>query len=382
MIFLGLASRNVLRNRERSLLTLIGVLLAVGSFVALLSLAEGLYRRVVNELDGRGVHVYVLPHTAVPLPTGPVGTLGLSSDTIALSWLDKIREFDQVEVAGGILRQSWTGRTAVMPVVAVDPEQMASFMPTLTLQGNKMGPGQVLLGEGLSLNEGLGQGAVLKNGQYQYEVAGLVRSGTGSFQDYFVYMPLETAIKETNARGVQEIWIKLRDPYSAPEVAARINELGIPGAHALTKQQYMGISADYIQYVWLLQFCIAAIGVLIAMTAAMNTMLMSTYERLREFATLRAIGASRMLVVMMILGESVILSCAGGVLGIFFGWLASYLLDRAVLVLFKLTFPLAQVTPVLVGQAMLLSAFVGAVGALLPAIIVWRLKIVDGLRMD
>lgn len=382
MIFMGLAFRNVLRNRERSLLTLIGVLLAVGSFVALLSLAEGLYRRVVNELDGRDVHVYVLPDTTVPLPTGPVGTLGLSSDTIALKWLDEIGRFDQVELVGGILRQTWTGRTAVMPVIAIDPAQLPVFMPSLRLEGSTMAEGQVLLGEGLALNEGLGQGAVLKNGQYQYDVSGLIRSGTGSFQDYFVYMPLATATRETNAQGVQEIWIKLRDPYSAPEVAARINQLGIPGAHALTKQQYMGVAADYIKYVWLLQFCIAAIGVLISMTAAMNTMLMSTYERLREFATLRAIGASRMLVVMMIMGESVILSCAGGMLGIFFGWLASYLLDRAVLVLFKLTFPLAKVTLVLVGEALLLSAFVGVVGALLPAIIVWRLKIVDGLRWD
>ena len=289
---------------------------------------------------------------------------------------------DQVEQVGGIMRQSWTGRTAVMPVIAIDPEQMASFMPNLSLQGSRMGTGQVLMGEGLATNEGLGQGAVLQNGQYHYEVAGLVSSSTGSFQDYFVYMPLTTAIKETNAQGVQEVWVKLRDPYSAPEVAARINELKIPGAHALTKQQYMGISADYIKYVWMLQFCIAAIGVLIAMTAAMNTMLMSTYERLREFATLRAIGASRMLVVMMIMGESVLLSLAGGIAGIFFGWLASYLLDRAVLVLFKLTFPLAKVTPVLVGEALLLSCFVGMVGAALPAIIVWRLKIVDGLRWD
>ncbi|MCE7872218.1 hypothetical protein DYH09_17820 [bacterium CPR1] len=107
MIVLSLAFRNVVRNRERSLLTLIGVLLAVGSFVALLSLAEGLYRRVVNELDGRDVQVYVLPHSAVPLPTGPVGTLGLSSDTIALTWLEEIRKLEQVDTAGGVIRHPW-----------------------------------------------------------------------------------------------------------------------------------------------------------------------------------------------------------------------------------------------------------------------------------
>ncbi|MEW6278957.1 MAG: ABC transporter permease [Candidatus Eremiobacterota bacterium] len=383
MIFLRLAFRNVLRNKERSLLTLIGVLLAVGSFVALLSLAEGLFQRVSSELRARSVHIYVLPYTAAPLPTGPVGTLGLTSDTIPLEYVSQINAIPQVQAAGGIIRQSWTGRSAVLPVVALDPALTGQFFPELSVQGNPvLQPGQVWLGRGLAANEGLGQGATLQNGPYSYPVVGLAYDRFGGFQDYFVYLPLETAILQTNARGVQEIWVRLRDPGFAPDVAGRINQLGIPGARALTQRQYLGVANDYVRYVWLLQFCISAIGVLIAMTAAMNTMLMSTYERLREFATLRAIGASRLTVVLMLLAESVILSLAGGVLGIFFGWLASFLLDRAVLVLFKLSFPMAEVTWMLALESVLLTATVGVVGAVLPSIIVWRIKIVDGLRWD
>ncbi|CAN0430336.1 unnamed protein product, partial [Phaeothamnion confervicola] len=74
-VALQLAWRNVLRNRERSLLTLIGVLLAIGSFVALLSLAEGLSARVQDEFGAREVDLYILPSRAVFLPTGPIGTL-------------------------------------------------------------------------------------------------------------------------------------------------------------------------------------------------------------------------------------------------------------------------------------------------------------------
>ncbi|HBM97776.1 TPA: hypothetical protein DD394_10015, partial [bacterium UBP9_UBA11836] len=75
MVAITLAIRNVWRRRERSLLTLVGVLLAVGTFVAMVSLAEGMYQRVSLELDGRAVDVYVVPNTAAPLPTGPVGTI-------------------------------------------------------------------------------------------------------------------------------------------------------------------------------------------------------------------------------------------------------------------------------------------------------------------
>ena len=45
----SLAFRNVLRNKERSLLTLVGVVLAIGSFVALVSLAAGFTKRVERE---------------------------------------------------------------------------------------------------------------------------------------------------------------------------------------------------------------------------------------------------------------------------------------------------------------------------------------------
>ena len=114
----------------------------------------------------------------------------------------------------------------------------------------------------------------------------------------------------------------------------------------------------------------------------MNTMLMSTYERMREFAVLRAIGASRLTVSLMLLWESLMLSCAGGVLGCLFGLLTSGILDQAVIVLLQLPFPLARVTPLLLLQGMLLSALVGLVGAVIPLILVWRQKIMDGLRSE
>ncbi len=92
MLTFSLALRNVIRNRERSLLTLIGVLLAIGSFVALVSLAEGLSRRIEMELDSRAVDVYVMPKQALALPSGPIGTIGYSQDTISNEVLVRVKE--------------------------------------------------------------------------------------------------------------------------------------------------------------------------------------------------------------------------------------------------------------------------------------------------
>ena len=382
MIALTLAFRNVLRRRERSLLTLVGVLLAVGAFVAMVSLAEGLYRRVSLELDGRAVDIYIVPRTAVPLPTGPVGTIGLTTDTIGLDQIPRIEAIKNVRRVAPITRRQWTGRKGMVMVLGVDPTEIPDFLPSLrVVRGRFMEAGQIMLGAGLAGLEGLDVGGVFRHSQTAYPVSAVVSAGSG-FQDYFAFMPLSTTLEGTEGLGVQEVWIQLEDAHRSAEVVQALEALEIPGGRVLSRRDYLGAANDYIQYAWLLQFAISAIGVLIAITAAMNTMLMSTYERMREFGTLRAIGASRATVVSMVVAESVLLSLAGGVLGIAFGWIGSVLLDRALVVLLQLSFPLAAITLPLVLEALLLSVVVGLVGAAIPSVLVWRVDIVSGLRWD
>jgi len=375
LLTFNLALRNVIRNRERSLLTLIGVLLAIGSFVALVSLAEGLSRRIEMELDSRSVDVYVMPEQALALPSGPIGTIGYSQDTISNDVLTKIKESPNVAEAVGVNRDSWKGRRAILPVLYLDQRSITLFFPNLVGVPEDLAEGQVILGQGLARQEfGSNAADAIQHGQQKLSVVGVVRGG--GFQDFFAF------VKPTaQNNGYQEIWLKLTDSNLASGDAASLRSQ-FPGLQVLTRKEYLASSNVFVRYAWLLQASIASIGVLIAITASMNTMLMSTYERLREFAVLRAIGASRSTVGMMLLWESLMLSAMGGVLGCLFGVLVSGVLDEAVVVLLQLPFPLAQITPLLLLQGMLLSMLVGAAGALIPLILIWRQQIMDGLRTE
>ena len=375
MLTFSLALRNVIRNRERSLLTLIGVLLAIGSFVALVSLAEGLSRRIETELDSRDVHLYIMPEQALALPSGPIGTIGYSQDTISKEILAKVQELPNMARAVGVNRDSWKGRHAIMPVVYLDRESISAFFPHLQNLPDDLPEGQVILGEGLARQEfGSGPPDGVQHGQTKLSVAGVVRGG--GFQDYFAFIK-----PGPDDNGFQEIWVQLRDENLASGDAATLRTQ-FPGLQVLTRKEYLTRSNVFVRYAWLLQASIASIGVLIAITASMNTMLMSTYERMREFAVLRAIGAGRGTVCFMLLWESLMLSGAGGLLGCLFGVLVSGVLDEAVVVLLQLPFPLAQITPLLLFQGMLLSMLVGVAGALIPLILIWRQKIMDGLRTE
>ena len=370
-----------MRRRERSLLTLVGVLLAVGAFVAMVSLAEGMYKRVSLELDGRAVDIYVLPDSAAPLPTGPMGTIGLTTDTINLDWVARIKKIPNVTNVGPVSRLQWTGKKGSVMVMGIRKDDIKKFLPDLRLLdgSSDLQPGKVLLGKCLAESEGLSIGRNMRSGQTVFPVIGIVGAGAG-FQDYTAYVNLKSALKLGDGQGASEIWVQLKDPHRASEVVKKIESFKIPNVKIMTRREYLGAANDYIKYAWMLQCAISAIGVLIAITAAMNTMLMSTYERMREFGTLRAVGASRMTVSSMVIAESVILSFVGGVLGIAFGWVGSILLDRAMVVIMQITFPLASVTPMLVFEAMALSVVVGLVGAAIPSVLVWRIDIVRGLK--
>lgn len=374
----NLAARNVMRNRERSLLTLIGVLLAIGSFVALVSLAEGLGRRMEDELASRRIDVYVLPKRSLALPSGPIGTIGASQDTLPAALLDTLKTQPGISYAEGINRESWSGKHAALPVLHLSAAGIRTFFELLQGVPEELGDKDVLLGQGLAQQEGISApGATLNHKQVSYTVKSILVGG--GFQDYFAFVAPSGAAESS---GYQEIWLKLSDPAMAVGVAKSLESQLPPDVEAVPRQTYLTRSSRLVGYAWMLQAAVAAIGVLIAITAAMNTMLMSTYERLREFAVLRAIGAPRLTVALMLLWESVMLSCFGGLLGCLFGLLASGVLDQAVVVLLQLPFPLARVTPLLIFEAMLLALLVGVLGALIPLLLVWRQRIMDGLRAD
>jgi putative ABC transport system permease protein len=109
-------------------------------------------------------------------------------------------------------------------------------------------------------------------------------------------------------------------------------------------------------------------------------MLMSTYERLGEYATLRAVGASRRVIGLTIIYEAIFLNVTGGLLGLIFGYLATGVLDKAVAILLEIPYPMAGVTPGLLLQALALSFGVGLVGSIIPIFIVSRIDLVAQLR--
>jgi len=388
LIALQLAIKNVYRKRERSFLTIIGVLLAVGSFISLLSIAEGLYSRVCREVVGRSVDIYILPADAAALPTGPVGTIGFSSQVLPPELVGRLEKMEEITAVCPIIRipQKMGGEQAVI-VWGVDSENFRRFFSNFQIISGRMYQDdvkEIVVGGSLAAEKDIHlESPQVVEGQV-FETVGIGKP-SGIFQDYFCFISAENAMKITKARGYQEIWLQTRavDRSGREALVQALNKkFENMKLKIQTREEYLGAANEFIGYAWLLQFAISAIGILIAMTASMNTMLMSTYERIKEFGTLRAIGGANMTVFLMILMESMILSIVGGFGGIILGVMGSRVLDEAVKVILQLSFPLARITPGLIIYAIILSIVVGFVGAIIPAVIVHRMNIIDALRWE
>jgi ABC-type antimicrobial peptide transport system permease subunit len=219
--------------------------------------------------------------------------------------------------------------------------------------------------------------------------------GSHGFLDYSVIAPIDAFFDQRPDRGVHEFWLTLDDEKQADiikqQLDTRLKEYldakqatgeytGARKIKVLTRRQYLASAQEYLGYGWLLQVAVSMVGVLIAVTASMNTMLMSTYERLGEYATLRAVGASRRVISMTILYEATFLNVTGGVIGLLFGTLATGVLDKAVGLLLEIPYPMAGITPMLLLQALGLSFCVGIIGAVIPCFIVSRIDLVEQLR--
>jgi putative ABC transport system permease protein len=147
-----------------------------------------------------------------------------------------------------------------------------------------------------------------------------------------------------------------------------------------TKDQrsFMSAAVEDLREIVRLSHVVMAITLLVVLVSVANTISMATRDRTQEFGVIRSLGFRRGHVLGLVMGESLMLACLGGMLGLG----AAYLVMNARDLYLGVTGMNLKIalTPEVAVTALLLSLLVGVLGGLLPAIGASRLKIVDSLR--
>jgi putative ABC transport system permease protein len=333
------ALRALLGHRLRSALSLLGVAIGVAAVVTLTALGEGARRYVTSQFASIGTNVLiVLPGRAET--TGGVPGFGGVPHDLTLEDLEAIkRHVPGVEriapLAVGTETISFGDRRRQVPIGGTTHEMLeirhltvgrGSYLPREAGRD----PAVVVLGATVAdeLFPGIDPvGQVVRLGAWRMRVIGVnAPRGVpmGMNFDEFVVVPVATAMRMLNRSSLFRVLIQVRSHAEMDRTKAAVEAL-LFARHrerdvtCLTQDAVISGLNAILTALTLALGAIAAISLGVAGVGIMNVMLVSVSERTREVGLLKALGAGRRQVLFVFLAEAVLLSSAGGVLGLCLG---------------------------------------------------------------
>lgn len=367
MRFGSLIFRNVLRRKLRSSLTIFAVAIAVGSVVALVGIATGFKETFMEFYQGVDIDMVVVRS----------GSQRRLTSTLDESLANKMAEIPGVKEAVGGLADVVSFPDENLYVVPVSglPTNTTVFDHFHILEGARIADGEkahVMLGTTLAETLDKKVGEMLDVVEEEpFEVVAIFDSDNvlenGSM---IVSLPQLQRImgREEQISGVSIVFDEGVDSDQADEIATAISAME-SGLSVRTTRDHVE-SLSEIQVAVAMAWLTSTVAILIGSLGTLNTMFMSIQERTPEIGILKAIGWERHRIISMILGESVLLSLIGGVVGVVGATLLVKLLTQMPAVNGMIQ---GRINPAILMQAFAVAAIVGFLGGLLPAITASRL---------
>ena len=396
------ALRAIVANKLRSFLTMLGVVIGVGSVIAMIGIGEGTKRKSLENIEVMGTNML----TVVPNWQRGNQSMGAGSATTLkdedVAYLKRtLPQFINL-ISGAVNGRNVTVKFADMSyntsVLGCEP-QMATIRNAtkmqygswFTFEDNAVLAQKAVLGYMVwdQLFHGDNPvGATIKVKGQNYEVTGVVayKGGSGwNSPDDQIYIPLKTAqkrllghanIDQIVIQGVsQEILPYTQMRVEAAMAAKRHSAVGDELFRVFNQGEWIDQIQQQTQLLSFLLAGIASVSLLVGGIGIMNIMLVSVTERTREIGLRKAVGATRETILSQFLLESIVMCISGGVIGIILGYAATTIVARFL-----------KVPPVLnvgaIALAFGFSAMVGLFFGLYPAIRASRLEPIEALRYE
>lgn len=370
---MGFAWKNLWRRRLRTLLTLCGIGMAIGAFVALVGFSRSFETEWLRLYSSSGTDIAVVDKNFM-------------NSSVDQGVVAKVRGVSLVEYAEPMIFNIMDLTPEVNAIVFGWLDDTYEFNSLTFTSGSRFhnGKPEVIIGDTLAHNLSKKVGDPLVMQGSTFTVAGIYHGGT-ALEAGAVILPLDQMQQLSSMQGkVSGVHVRLR-----PLPSGETQEHYFKRAQAAIEEVVPGLNAQlatdrasnnqFVDLAHAVAWGTSAIALIVGILGIANTMAMSVFERTREIGILRAIGWKSWRVMLLIETEAIGLGFAGGLLGIGAGWAGLRLL--AVLPKTNI-FVAPSFTPLHLLQSLSISVLSGIIAGAYPA---WRgahLSPVEALRHD
>lgn len=351
-----LALKSILRNKTRSILTMLGIIIGVASVILLVSIGQGLQKYITDQFEQLGANLVVVVPGKVGRGNGNAlagGPPNFGGSKLTLADADRVGKIGgPIESVGaGIETQSdvsFLGKSKYTTVAGMDAEYMkirnldVSRGRTISVSDVRAGRNVVILGSTV-IEKLFGQGAVMGKevsiGGQKFAVIGVLKSigsgGLGVDVNDFAIIPITSAQKVFGMKTIMVIGVKADTKEDIPQVISVVKKELLKkykdeDFSVLDQSSLVESINQILGVVTIALGGIAAISLVVGGVGIMNIMLVSVTERTREIGLRKAVGAKPNDILYQFIIEAVTLSVAGGMIGVLIGALGSLALSQFV----------------------------------------------------
>ena len=377
---------NIVSNKMRSFLTILGIIIGVASIIALITIVQGATDEVENQISGLGADKITVQAYGTPLKQG--------LNEVDLEALNKIENVKGISptissktsiAANGITKTEITVEGKNEVFFKAD-EKLIKHGRALNVFDMYEETKVAIIGS--DMNEDLFFGVdpigenILINGSTFIVVGILDKSSDFSFSstNKSIIIPYTTAMKTIGSRNISNVDLFMSDSDQSDVIMNDIKRV-LNGAFNYKDDSYFVFNmediiatiGDVTGMLKLLLAGIASISLVVGGIGIMNMMLVSVTERTSEIGLRKALGAEPNSIQLQFILEAIFLSIFGGAIGLALGMLIAYV--ASIFIGFSLIISLSTVI-----LAIGFSAVVGIIFGFMPARKASRLNPIDALR--
>ncbi|MBU2514647.1 ABC transporter permease [bacterium] len=381
------ALKNIMKNKMRSLLTMLGIIIGVGSVIALISLGEGTQADVEKQISSLGTNLLIVMPGAARV--GGVSRGASSFDTLTLKDVEKLKKdatllkyvSPEVKTSDQIIAGSANWSTTISGVGTeylhikdwelsqgrFFTEREEKTMAKVAVLGNTVAD------ELFSNQNPVGERIRIRN--IPFKVIGVLtekgQSSMGPDQDDLILAPTTTVLyRMTKGKHIHSIMAGAVSSELMEDAQKELETL-LREYHRLTSEEVNNftvrsqtelseVATKTTGTITMFLSAIAGVSLLVGGIGIMNIMLVSVTERTREIGIRLAVGAHKNDILVQFLVEAVILSLMGGLIGIALGFGIAFSVGRIMGMS-------SEINPLIIGVSFLFSGAVGVFFGLYPA---------------